>query len=139
MKKLVLAIASFAVISNAYADGRFYEEVSRVVNEVRNDANIDAANKSDVVISKVFGAISLDDAILYLLKQGNDIFRIHSNAKYNGKVTKEADIAVYNKLFDAVKGDVKDTSVTAANGDGEEFTWKVTELDDNRIVVCRHK
>jgi hypothetical protein len=71
--------------------------------------------------------------ILYLLSY------IHSNQKYNGKVTKEGDITLYNRLFDAVKGETKDASITAANADGEEFTWKVTELDDSRIVVCRHK
>ena len=141
MKKLVLAIASLAAISTAQASEskRFYDEVSKVVKEVRADTSIVDANKSDIVISKIFGVISLDDAVLYLLKQGSDIYRIHSNQKYNGKVTKEGDIALYNRLFESVKGETKEASITAVNGDGEEFTWKATELDDSRIVVCRHK
>ncbi|MES2608490.1 MAG: hypothetical protein V4544_07175 [Pseudomonadota bacterium] len=134
-----MAIASLAAISTAHADGRFFDEVRKKVQEIRADGAIEAPNKSDVAIASIF-SISLDDAILYLLKQADgSITRIHSNPKYNGKVTKEGDITLYNSLFEAVKGESKEASVPAKNADGEDFIWDVTELDDSRIVVSRHR
>ena len=139
MKKLVLTMPSLAVISAAHADGNFYQEIRTKIQSIRDDANIDASNKGEVAIATAF-SVSLDDAILYLSKQKDgSILRIHTNTKYNGKVTKEGDIALYNKLFESIKGDTKEATLAEPNADGETFTWDVTEVDDNSIVVCRHK
>jgi opacity protein-like surface antigen len=144
MKKLILAIAAVAAASSAYAaapgaaSSKFYDQIRAHVQAVRNDTNIEAGNKSEVAIAKAF-SVSLDDATLFLSKQANgDIWRIHTNGKYNGKVTKEGDIAVYTKFFDAVKGEAKEADLNEPNADGEVFNWNVTAVDEHSIVVCRH-
>jgi hypothetical protein len=122
----------------APATNKFYDQVRAAVQAIRTDASVEAGNKSEVAIAKIF-SISLDDATIFLSKQPNgDILRIHTNTKYNGKVTKPEDIAVYEKFFEAVKGDSKEADLELPNADGEMFRWNVTELDENSIVVCRH-
>jgi hypothetical protein len=139
MKKVLFAVGLVSLVSSdVFADGKFYDEVRNAVIAVRTDKTVDAGNKAEVSISKAF-AVPLDDQIIFLSRQTDgSIYIVHSNSHHNGQVKNDKEIKLYNQFFDAIKSDTKEATVEAANVDGEKFTWEVTEVDDNSIVVCRH-
>ena len=163
MKKLLAIAASIAALTAAHATDDDYNSSShdnkshdkthdkthdsntrvskRFTAEVRTavEGAIKGTGEDEQALAAAMGAfkISLDDAVLVLTKKGTKFYRLHTNSKYNGPVTEAADVKVYGELFAAAaKGE---ESVVKENSAHEKFTWDLIRVNDNVLVVCRHK
>lgn len=146
MKKLFAIATSFAVMTAVNAtefaagDNNFTTEVRKAVVGA-----IGGTGAAEQALAAAMGAFktSLDDAILVITKKGEKYYRMHSNSKYNGPVTDTKDKEVYQELFAAATSNVTGTSaiptVQKENSSGEMFAWDVIRVNQNLIVVCRHK